>query len=432
MLRKKEGSIIVLVILVILIIWVVWKFICKPVYHHFTKEKTAIEQIEEKKEPDLSSLSGKFKHPIKYTKTFFNNEEDEKVAQEKIESCNDLIEKKDYDNALIACEEAMEKTTNNGKVSSIHQLRGKIYQSTNKYDDARKEFIVAAHMADTVSQKKESEKLFTEADNLLKNNFLSKDYNNRKLLVPVERADETLPSRYIATFRIDNMPDVNMPIGHPTPNQLYIAHPYRENNYIPFEDYEMDFLGERVREFCEFAQALGATEVIIESIQTKSSEDATSTKKTKKGKVNAAAVAGVPLEGNFDKNNENTQYLLNTALRGISISQKFTPSQKPFLPANLVWYNHEPSWQQLYRQRMRGGLQEHHEKIESKKSRMVQSTELSKIKGELKSILDLAGVEWDENSEKKLNTKDDMEMTIYVKFAPLDNLEDNNVNASSL
>lgn len=432
MLRERKGSITVLLLIIVLVIWAVWKFVCKPIYRHFTKEKTVVEQIEEKKEPDLSTLSGKFKHPIKYTKSFFNNEEEEKEADDKIESCNSLLEKKDFDNALIACDEALEKTTNNGKTAVVHQLRGKIYQNTNKYDDARKEFIVAAHMADTVPQRKENEKLFAEADNLFKNDFLNKDYNHRKLLVPVERADDTLPSHYISAFKINNMPNVKMPIGHPAPNQLYIAHPYKEGNYLPYEDYEMDFLGERVREFCEFAQALGATEVVIESIQTKSSEDSSSTKKSKKGKANATAVVGVPLEGNFDKSNENTQYLLNTALRGISISQKFTPSQKPFLPTNLVWYEHEPSWQQLYRQRMRGGLQEHHEKIESKKSRMVQSTELSKIKGELKSILDLAGVEWDENSERKLNTKDDMEMTIYVKFAPLNTLEDNNDNNESL
>lgn len=432
MLREKKGSITVLLIIVVLVVWAVWKFVCKPVYHHFTKEKTVVEQIEEKKEPDLSTLSGKFKHPIKYTKSFFNNEEEEKEADEKIESCNSLLEKKDFDNALIACDEALEKTTNNGKTAVVHQLRGKIYQNSKKYDDARKEFVIASHVADTAQQKQQSEKLFKEADNLFKDAFLNKEYNNRKLLLPVERPDETLPSRYISTFQIDNMPDVKMPIGHPTPNQLYIAHPYLEKNYIPFEDYEMDFLGERVREFCEFAQALGATEVVIESIQTKSSEDSTSTKTSKKGKANAATVVGVPLEGNFDKSNANTQYLLNTALRGISISQKFTPSQKPFLPTNLVWYEHEPSWQQLYRQRMRGGLQEHHEKIESKKSRMVQSTELSKIKGELKSILNLAGMEWNEDSEKKLNTKDDMEMTIYVKFAPLDTLENNNGNDESL
>ena len=96
MLHRKEGSITILLIIILLVVWVFWKFVCKPIYHHFTKEKTAVEQIEEKKEPDLATLSGKFKHPIKYTKSFFNNEEEEQEADNKIDRCNSLLEKKRF------------------------------------------------------------------------------------------------------------------------------------------------------------------------------------------------------------------------------------------------------------------------------------------------------------------------------------------------
>ena len=133
-------------------------------------------------------------------------------------------------------------------------------------------------------------------------------------------------------------------------------------------------------------------------------------------------------KGSFDSNDENTRYLLDTALQGISISQKFTPSQKPFLPDNLVWYEHEPSWQQLYRQRMMGNLLEHREHIESKKNRVVQSSEISKIEGELQAVMKLAGGDWDKSSSKKLSAQDDTELTIYVKFAPLNNTENRDLS----
>ena len=420
--NNKKGEIIS-ILLFILFIWAFWKFICKPVYHFFTREKTAIEQIDEKRDPDFSSTFSKIKHPIKYTKTLLRDEEAEKKAKEKIDICNSLLNSKDYDNALIMCDEALDKTTDNDKMSDAHQLRGKIFQAKNNYDDARKEFLIASRLSKTQQQKRQNENFFENADNLFKDSFLQKEYNVRKLIIPIEHTEEIIPSHYISALKIDNMPRIKMPIGHPAPNQLYIAHPYITDKYVPFEDYEMDFLGERVREFCEFAQALGATEVTIESIQTKSDEETSSSKKDIKldGKT---SVAG----GSIGNGNESTKYLLNTVLRGISISQKFKPSAKPFLPENLVWYNHEPSWQQLYRQRMRGGLKEHHENIESKKNRVIQNTEATQIKGELKAMLDSVGLKWDSSAEKKFNTKDDLEMTIYVKFAPLEELGNDNNN----
>lgn len=423
--REKKGFVILTTLLILLlsipIIWLLWKFVCKPVYRHFSGSKTSIEEPVDKTENKGTTLSEKFKKPIEYTKKLFTNEEEEKEADVKIDNCKSFLEKKDYENALIVCDEALEKTSDNGKIVNIHQLRGKIYQNTEKYDEARKEFITAEQATDNAQQKNQSKKMFMEADNLFKKSFLSREYNNRKLIIPVERAEETLPSHYIAAFLLDNIPDVKMPIGHPTANQLYIAHPYADKKYIPFDDYEMDFLGERVREFCEFVQALGATEVVIESIQSKSNEESSVSKKKKKGKTDLAKILPVSIGGGFDSNDENTRYLLDTALQGISISQKFTPNQKPFLPDNLVWYEHEPTWQQLYRQRMMGTLLEHREKIESRKSRMVQNTEIAKIKAELKSILKIADIDLDEFSEKKIVAKNDMELTIHVKFAPLTN-----------
>jgi tetratricopeptide (TPR) repeat protein len=447
-------STILIIILIIPITWLLWKFVCKPVYRHFTDKQTPVEQAvnnksrdtkkevkydgkaeksdkqtEESEESIMSNFSSKFKNSVGYTKNLFTHEEEEKEADMKIDNCNDMLNKKDYENALIACDEALEKTSVNGKISVIHQLRGRIYQNTGEYDSSRKEFIIAEQSADTAQQKNQSKKMFAEADNLFKKSFLEKEYDSRKLLVPVERKEEILPTHYTSAFLINSLPDkITMPLGHLVPNQLYILHPYKENKYVLFDDYEMDFLAERVREFCEFAQALGATDVVIESIQSKSSEKSSSSKEKRKGKINLAGIVPGLGKGSFDSNDENTRYLLDTALQGISISQKFTPSQKPFLPDNLVWYEHEPSWQQLYRQRMMGNLLEHREHIESKKNRMVQSSEISKIEGELQAVMKLAGGDWDKSSSKKLSAKDDTELTIYVKFAPLNNTENRDLS----
>ncbi|MBR6111052.1 MAG: hypothetical protein U0K71_08415 [Paludibacteraceae bacterium] len=56
-------------------------------------------------------------------------------------------------------------------------------------------------------------------------------------------------------------------------------------------------------------------------------------------------------------------------LHNICIRQTFTPSNKPFVPENMVWYDDEPSWQRLVSQRLSGGLTSHEERIETKKAR---------------------------------------------------------------
>ena len=80
-------------------------------------------------------------------------------------------------------------------------------------------------------------------------------------------------------MRMDLLGALQFPIGHPIADQLYVAHPYISGRYIPFEDYDLTFLEDRLREFCWLAQCLGATEVTIESEKDKSFDNKVNTKK---------------------------------------------------------------------------------------------------------------------------------------------------------
>ena len=105
--REKKGFVILTTLLILLlsipIIWLLWKFVCKPVYRHFSGSKTAIEESVDKTENKGTTLSENFKKPIEYAKKLFTNEEEEKEADVKIDNCKSFLEKKDYENVLVAC-----------------------------------------------------------------------------------------------------------------------------------------------------------------------------------------------------------------------------------------------------------------------------------------------------------------------------------------
>ena len=93
------------------------------------------------------------------------------------------------------------------------------------------------------------------------------------------------------------------------------------------------------------------------------------------------------------------------------------------LPEGLVWYQNEPSWQRLYNQRMQGALLEHEERIETKKSQVVENSELKQISAEVKWLFVQANGNWEQSMEEKFEAHDNAILSIHVKFAPLESLQ---------
>lgn len=77
---------------------------------------------------------------------------------------------------------------------------------------------------------------------------------------------------------------------------------------------------------------------------------------------------------------------------------------------------------------MQGSLLEHREKIETRKNRVLQSSELRQVEGEFKSLVLTAHATWDNHLEASFETQEDADLTIYVRFAPLSALTGNNEN----
>lgn len=288
-----------------------------------------------------------------------------------------------------------------------------LYAAINGND---KEIVYTSDAGENKTLKQDATSDFYTIDAMFKEKFFERPYNQRKILLPVKQYTD-LTQETLNVISVDNLPEIDFPIGHPVANQLYIGHPYLPHKYLPFENYQLELIEDKVREFCSLAQKLGATEITIECLNTSSSDGTVSGNMS----GNASGQHKV-VEGNVSGRLEYSRHLIEELTHSINMHQTFTPTQAPILPEGMVWYANEPSWQRLYAQRMEGSLLTHEERIETRKSQMVESSEMKEIKGELKSLFASAGLEWSKTEEAKYQMQENAILSIKVKFAPMKQL----------
>ena len=102
-----------------------------------------------------------------------------------------------------------------------------------------------------------------------------------------------------------------------------------------------------------------------------------------------------------------------------TINQKFVPTQAPYVPDGLVWFDHEPSWIRLATQRLQGQLLEHIETMDSKHMASGSSSDLKDIAAEYKSVIKIEG-KHSQAIDEIFEEKEKLSIKIHVKFAPID------------
>lgn len=307
----------------------------------------------------------------------------------------------------------------------LYYTKYSIYDDNGDYMNARKDCLyVKRNIPSDVNWDYEDVNILDDAikdfsrfENEYTQHFLEQPYNERKLIVPVQSYTD-LSQKKLAVVDINNLPDINFPMGHPVANQLYVGHPYIPSKYIPFENYELELIEDKIREFSQIMQYLGATEINIESVNSSSNNKDSKIDQKLSGGVDYKLVSA---SGNAERHITNK--LLEDISQHINLHQKFSPKKYPALPENLVWYHNEPSWQRLYSQRMQGALLEHEERIETKKSQVVENSELKQISAEVKWLFVQANGNWEQSMEEKFEAHENAILSIHVKFAPLEDLQ---------
>lgn len=246
--------------------------------------------------------------------------------------------------------------------------------------------------------------------------FLEIPYQERKVLF-VTDGYSTLEQNSIAVLHINELDNLTFPIGHPMVNQLYVAHPLIQNHYIPFENYEVELIQDRVREFCSLMEGMGATSITVgyQQFNVSGSESYANT--------NALAAVGMNFySAQASVNQQETNKFMQSLGQSLNLHQTYNPFQQPFIPENLIWYPQEPTWQRLVEQRLRGSITSHTESIETNKTQVINNDSLSEIQAELQVLLINANLEISTSTSETLKQHDNVVLQIHVEFAPLSSL----------
>ena len=243
--------------------------------------------------------------------------------------------------------------------------------------------------------------------------FLEIPYQERKVLF-VTDGYSTLEQNSIAVLHINELDNLTFPIGHPMVNQLYVAHPLIQNHYIPFENYEVELIQDRVRDFCSLMEGMGATSITVGYQQFNVSESESY------ANTNALAAVGMKFYSvQASVNQQETNKFMQSLGQSLNLHQTYNPFQQPFIPDNLIWYPQEPTWQRLVEQRLRGSITSHTESIETNKTQVINNDSLSEIQAELQVLLSNANLEISTSTSETLKQHDNVVLQIHVEFAPL-------------
>lgn len=309
---------------------------------------------------------------------------------------------------------------NNGDYVLAKHRALNYYISKNAPDD-----LLFESSSNTINIKADAATDFGYGERYLQEHLLELPYKDRKLIVPVEEYT-TLGQKTLTAINIDRLGKIDFPMGHPVANNLYVGHPLIPSKYIPFEHYELELIEDRVREFCILAQALGATSITIECVNSTNNKGSLHTKRNVKGTVDY----GLSSVSGSMKDTSSSQFLSDVAKK-INLHQEFTPKEQPYIPSGLVWFESEPSWQRLAEQRMNGTLNVHNERIETRKSQVVENSELQKIAAEVEVLIVAANGSWEESMNEAFEAHENAILAIHVEFAPIENLTNMKLGSTS-
>ena len=292
------------------------------------------------------------------------------------------------------------------------------YYNIKKYKLSLKDLLIIKNTKDVYNFYKKYIPIDDEIEDIIKNKFYEIPYNERKIIMPINKQYITFFDDFLM-IDIDNLPkNMNFPKGHPIEGELYVGHPFSPNNYLPLQDHELVFTEDKIREFCDFVEELGATEVYAETMSYIDESGRRETENIYGGKFE---LKGYGIEGEYEKSND--MKFENELRKIVKIHEMFSPNQYPKLAENLYWYNQEPSWQRLYKKRMRGAIIDRSETISTSKSSMVQEKEYININGELKILVASLGGKYSKLENREYHQNRDVEISLHVIFEPLKNLE---------
>jgi len=144
----------------------------------------------------------------------------------------------------------------------------------------------------------------------------------------------------VLRLRTAEIAGLQLPLGHPLFDTVYVGHPARPAAYYPLADFHRRAFEHKFSEALRLVTSLGATSIKVSAVQGWGRE------------FSAGLRVGLPAADSVgakvaNQESRNREFLYSAELDG---------SAEPVIPPDLVWFPHEDAWQEIARQRIKHRL----------------------------------------------------------------------------
>lgn len=220
---------------------------------------------------------------------------------------------------------------------------------------------------------------------------------------------------------LDELPtNIKFPVGHPKENTLYVCHPYRKDQYFPYDTYDIEILRDEIDEFCRIMEFLGAKHIDFKDTFEDSSEKNEQEKRNThvkgeyKGHFSAA--------GGYESDTSHDAY--ERLSNELGRSKDFALVGRPMLPEGLVWYPHRKDWQHECDSRLSGRLVHSEFILSTTSSEVISESERKEIEADMNALIVSAKGHVEKTDSFKLKRESKRTWKVNVDFYPLADYEE--------
>lgn len=384
------------------------------------------------------------------------NATDEKVSDSRLEYylVMALCLKKENSEALKIINNLLEYYENEINLEFWYRVKAEISQELNIDYDAILYYKKAYNLcSDTIEKLKYKDEI-NKIQNRFNENFLNLPYQERKLIF-IDTELKRTPEETFIVLEKNNLPkNLQFPNSNPKKEELYILHPYIQDVYMLYSDHEITLFRAKFEEFSYLIQCLGAKKMTIKVAKGGKNSRSnlvklTSDNETKKMIDGSVGINGIGINGSNNKtkrHEDNVNSNLDEIMEDdtyYSRTQVFEPTKKPYLPIDMIFYENESSWKNLYKQRISGSITKHYDFLNSKSSYSISEKENKLLKRAFTNYISggasylgysasgSLNTEKNENIseviESTFNENESIEWEIEIEFESINNLTEDNV-----
>jgi hypothetical protein len=188
-------------------------------------------------------------------------------------------------------------------------------------------------------------------------------------------------------------------VGHPQLGIFYVCHPLRSDRYYALEEFHDKVFDDKQAELVYLLQSIGANHIHVEAIKDILENNSSST-------VSNRCLADESFLGISGKDSGQQQI---GARRHASQSGmwdiELQPVKSPYIPKDLVWYYHEPTWQQIAQSAVAGNYKKITLELRYQEDFSINSKRIKQIEAGLIFFSQKEGLQWSKETEELLQKR---------------------------